>query len=107
MAKFYGKVGFAETTETRPGVWEEVITERDHYGDLLPNIRRLESGQSINDDVSLNNKISIVADPYAYDHFFSIRYVKWMGAAWKVSNVEVQYPRLILTIGGVYNGKTA
>lgn len=106
MAKFYGQVGFAETVETRPGIWEEVITERNHYGDIVPNIRRLESGQSINDDVTVNNKISIMADPYACQHFFAMRYVRWMGILWKVSNVEVQYPRLMLTIGGVYNGPT-
>lgn len=107
MAKFYGKVGFAETTETRPGIWEEAYTERTHYGDLLPNIRKLEPGQSANDDVVLNNKLSIVADPYTKRHFFNIRYVRWMGALWKVTNVEVLSPRLILTIGGVYNGPAA
>ena len=106
MAKFYGQVGFAETQETRPGIWEETITERNHYGDVLPNIRKLEPGQSINDDVTLNNKLSIVADPYAQQHFFAIRFVRWMDALWKVTNVEVQSPRLILTIGGVYNGPT-
>ena len=106
MAKFYGQVGFAETQETRPGIWEEIVTERNHYGDVLSNIRKLEPGQSINDDVTLNNKLSIVADPYAQQHFFAIRFVRWMGALWKVTNVEVQSPRLILTIGGVYNGPT-
>lgn len=106
MAKFYGQVGFAETKETSPGIWEEEFTERNHYGDVLPNIRRLEPGESINDNVTLNNKLSIVADPYAQQHFFAIRYVRWMGALWKVTNVEVQSPRLILTIGGVYNGPT-
>lgn len=106
MAKFYGQVGFAETQETRPGIWEEIITERNHYGDVLSNIRKLEPGQSINDDVTLNNKLSIVADPYAQQHFFAIRFVRWMGALWKVTNVEVQSPRLILTIGGIYNGPT-
>lgn len=104
MAKFYGKVGFAETVETSPGVWEETITERNHYGDVLPNIRRLESGQSINDNVVVNNKISIVSDPYASQHFFNIRYVEWMGTKWKVTNAEVMFPRIMLTIGGVYNG---
>ena len=107
MAKFYGPVGFAETQETSPGVWTEVFTERNHYGDVLPCIRKLEAGQSINDDVTLNNKLSIVADPYAQLHYFAIRYVRWMGAIWKVTNVEVQSPRLILTIGGVYNGPTS
>lgn len=103
MAKFYGKIGYGETTETKPGIWEEVITERHYYGDVLQLNRRWESGEHLNDNLNLNNKISIVADPFACKNFHSIRYVEWMGAKWKATNVEVQYPRLILTIGGVYN----
>lgn len=106
MAKFYDVVGYAETHESSPGVWKEIITERPYYGDVLRNTRRLEGADSINGDVVLNNRISIVVDPYAYQHFLAIRYVKWMGASWKVTNVEVQSPRLVLTIGGAYNGTT-
>jgi hypothetical protein len=106
MAKFYGPIGYAETKETRPGVFQEIITERNYAGDVLRKARRLESGETINDNISVNNSLSIIADPYAYQHFFAIRYVKWMGAFWKVTNVEVQSPRLILTVGGVYNGPT-
>lgn len=104
MAKFYDRIGYAETLETKPGVWEEIITERPYYGDVTRNYRRLENGESVNDDVVINNTISIVADPYACQHFLAMRYVRWMGAKWKVTNVEVQSPRLLLTIGGVYNG---
>lgn len=107
MAKFYGVIGYAETQETRPSIWEETVIERPYYGDIIRNARRLESGESVNDDITINNSISIVADPYAREHFFAMRYVKWMGTAWKVTNVEVQSPRLLLTIGGVYNGQTA
>lgn len=106
MAKFYGPIGYAETKETRPGIFQEIIAERNYAGDVLRKTRRLESGETINDNISMNNSLSIVADPYAYQHIFAIRYVKWMGALWKVTNVEVQSPRLILTIGGVYNGPT-
>ena len=106
MAKFYGQVGYADTAETRPGIWEETIVERNYAGDVLRNTRKLEAGESIIDNVVINNSLSIVADPYAYAHFFAIRYVRWMGALWKVTNVEVQSPRLLLTIGGVYNGPT-
>ena len=101
MAKFCDVVGYAETRECRPGIWEEIITERPYYGDVLRNTRRLEGADTINGDVTLNNRISIVADPYAYQHFLAIRYVKWM-----VTNVEVQSPRLVLTIGGAYSGTT-
>ena len=104
MAKFYGVVGYAETKETSPGVWTEEITERNYSGDVLKNTRKWQSGESLNDNLVINNMLSIIADPYAYQHFHAMRYVKWMGASWKISNIEVQRPRLILTIGGVYNG---
>jgi len=106
MAKFYGEIGYAETTETAPGVWTDVVTERKYFGDVIKNTRRLEAGEGLNDNLTINNMVSIVADPFAYQHFHAMRYVKWMGALWKVTNVEVQRPRLILTIGGVYNGPT-
>lgn len=105
MAKFYAAIGFAETVETKPGVWEERITERNYYADLIRNVRRLQSANQVNDDVNVSNEISFIADPYANENFHSIRYAKFMGAAWKVPNVEVQPPRLILTLGGVFNGK--
>lgn len=104
MAKFYGNIGFAETVETEPGVWVEETTVRPYYGDLVRNTRRLENSGGVNDNVNISNGISIIADPYANHNFHSIRYIEFMGAKWKVSNIEVQYPRLILTIGGVYNG---
>ena len=104
MAKFYGTIGYAATVEVEPGIWEEQITERPYYGDLFRNTRKLQSSNSINDDINIANEISILSDPYAIDHFYSMRYVEFMGAKWKISNVEVQYPRLILEIGGVYNG---
>ena len=104
MAKFYGNIGFAETVETEPGVWVEEMTVRPYYGDLVRNTRRLENSGGVNDNINISNDISIIADPYANHNFHSIRYIEFMGAKWKVSNIEVQHPRLILTIGGVYNG---
>lgn len=106
MAKFYGKVGYATTVETAPGVWTEQIVERPYYGDVSRSSRRLENGIGLNDDVIVNDTISIMADAYAYENFFAIRYVNWMGANWKVSTVEPQRPRLILSLGGLYNGDT-
>lgn len=107
MAKFYGKVGYGETVETAPGVWTEVFTEVSYFGDVIRNTRQLQSGEKVNDDLSVNNSISIVADAYANEHFFAIRYVEWAGVLWKVTDVEVQRPRLLLRLGGVYNGKTS
>lgn len=103
MAKFYGKIGYADTKETAPGVWVEQITERNYYGELVRNTRRLESSGNLNDNINIANEISIVADPYANSHFHEMRYVEFQGARWKVSNAEVKYPRLILTLGGLYN----
>lgn len=103
MAKFFGIIGYTETVETSPFVWEEKTTERNYVGDILQNRRKWENGESLNDNVNLDNRLSIIADPYAQEHCQAIRYVCWMGAKWKVTSVEVQYPRLILSIGGVYN----
>jgi hypothetical protein len=105
MAKFYGLIGFdAETVETRPSVWEKQIIERNYYGDLVRNTRRLESSGNVNDNINISNQISIIADPYANQNFHKMLYVKFMGTKWKITNVEVQYPRLVLTIGGEFNG---
>lgn len=104
MDKWFGKIGYAKTTETKPGVWKEQITEREYYGDLLRNSRRLQSSSALNDNVIIANEISILADPFAYENFCAMRYATFMDAKWKISNVEVQYPRLILTLGDVYNG---
>ena len=103
MAKFYGVIGYVETVETSPGIFEEQPTERNYFGDLIRNTRMLQNSGNVNDNINIGNQISIIADPFAYQNFHSMRYVKFMGAKWKITNVEVQYPRLILTIGGVYN----
>lgn len=109
MAKFYGAVGyvFDVESENRPDVTTEKPVERFYKGDLVKNNRRLESSDQLNDNITISNQISIVADPYAFSHFFAIRYVKWMGVAWKVTTVDVETPRLILSLGGVYNGEVA
>lgn len=105
MAKFYGKVGYASVSvETAPGVWSETIVERSYYGDVTRNARKLDEGEKVNNDISVGNSISIVADEHALNHFHAIRYVEWAGARWTVSDVEVQSPRLILRLKGVYNG---
>lgn len=108
MARFCGEVGFAYQQETAPGVYDESdIFERVYKGDLLKNSRRLQSGENVVNDIVTTNRVSILADAYAQDHFFAIRYVRWQGVCWKVTEVEVQRPRLILTLGEVYHGPTA
>ncbi|MET0786070.1 MAG: hypothetical protein ABWY25_05140 [Paenisporosarcina sp.] len=108
MARFFGEVGYGESVETPSdsGVWVDGITEIPYYGDVLRNVRKLESGEGLNDDIIVSNSISIVADEYAIKHFSKIKYVRWLGALWEVPSVEVRSPRLILSIGSVYNGPT-
>lgn len=104
MAKWFGKIGYAMPTETSPGVWEDVIIERESYGDSVRNMRRLSGAEKLNDNIRVNEELSIIADPYAVSNFHNIRYVTYMGAKWKVDSVDAsQYPRLVLTMGDVYN----
>ena len=102
--RFSGKVGYGVTVETSPGVHEDQIHERSHFGDVVRNSVKFQAGESVNNDLSVSNSVSIVADAYANEHFFAIRYVEWGGALWSVSDIEVQPPRLLLRLGGVYNG---
>ena len=104
MPKFYGSIGYAISKETAPGVWVEDIIEHQYSGDVYRNTRKLQSGNQVNDSIDISNEISILSDPFANENFHSMRYVTYMGAKWKVSSVEVRYPRLILTVGGLYNG---
>ena len=105
--KYYGAIGFAETVTKRPGVKTQEPIEYMYAGDVLRRSIRYQNGESVNDTISPENQISIIADPYARAHVASMKYLKWMGTAWKITNVSVQYPRLILTLGGAYNGATA
>lgn len=109
MARFYGEVGYGEPVENPPGsgVYEDAMTKANYTGDVIRNTRKLEAGESLNDDITVGNSISIVADDYAIEHFFKIKYVRWSGVLWSVTSVEVKAPRLILSLGSVYNGPTA
>lgn len=104
MAKIYTTIGYAPSfINTAPGVWEEHVVEKKYYAELIRNSRHLESSGQVNDNVNINNRISIVADPYARENFHTMRWIDFMGAKWKITDVDVEYPRLILTIGGLYN----
>lgn len=102
MAKFYGTVGFVKTVESAPGVWTEQIVERKYYGNVISRIRSLQSN-GVNDNINISDEISIVADPFANENYFAIRFVEYMGAKWKVQSISVQFPRLNLSLGGLYN----
>ena len=106
MGKWYGEIGYSETVETTPGVWMPQDTVRSYYGDVIRNTTRWSgNSNSTNDDLTVNSQISIVADPFANEKFHSMKWIKFMGVRWKITTVDPQPPRLLLTLGGVYNGE--
>lgn len=109
MPRFHGEVGYGNSVQDPPGsgIWVDDITEFSYTGDVIRNTRKLDDGESLNNDITVANSISIVADEYALEHFSKIKYVKWAGVLWSVTTVEVRSPRLILNIGSVYNGPTS
>lgn len=107
MSKWFGKIGYAVTNETEPGLWDETILEREYYGDMTYDRRKRQTSGGINDNILLANVVSILADPFAIENCSHMAYTEIMGTKWKISEVEIQYPRLILTIGGVWNGNTS
>jgi hypothetical protein len=106
MAKFHGLIGYVknEESETAPGVYSEVVTERPCSGDILRNTKRWENGDKVNDNLTIDNRFSIIADEFAISNARVMRYLKIMGSSWKITSFEIQRPRIILTVGGVYNG---
>ena len=107
MTRFYGAVGYSHTVESEPGVAQNIITERMYYGDVLGNSGRLVESEEVNPNLAVSGQISIVADPYAYEHFMKIKYITWMGVRWKPSTIDAtRPPRIILRLGEVYNGNT-
>lgn len=107
VPKFLITIGYGETQETVPGVWVDQIIEKTYYADIIKNTRQVVVGEYVNNSLTLGNVMSIVADAYAIDHFFNIRYLEWGGGLWTVREVEVQHPRLILRLGEIYNGPKA
>lgn len=105
MSKFYGKVGYVVTSEISPGVYAEQVTERFYYGDVIKRSTRWENSGNINDNIVVTNEVSIIADPYAYEHFSELRYIEFMGAKWKIASIQVERPRLTISLGGLYNGQ--
>lgn len=102
MAKYYGKIGFV-FSRVQDGVWTEEVVEKGYKGDLIRNLRSLQASDQLNDDINITNDVSIIADPYAVQNFLSIRYATFMGKPWKVNTATVEYPRIILKLGGLYN----
>jgi hypothetical protein len=106
MAKFNGPIGYVQTSETSPGIWTPTVTERTYYGDVVKDFHRYDN-KNMNETLGLSNMISIVADPFAYGNTQNMRYIKFQGSYWEIKSINIQRPRILLTIGGVYNGDTA
>ena len=103
--RFYGKIGFSITSENPEGsgIYVPTITERYYKGNVISYSKRYENSNEVNDNLNLSNKISIIIDPFIQQNLQSICYVEFLGTLWKVKSVDVQYPRLVLSIGDVYN----
>lgn len=106
MARYFGKVGYGQDVETTPGVWQTQITEREYFGDTVRDFRRLQEAEKVNKNLTTSTTISIMSDSYANENVLAIRYVEWKGVLWSVTNVDEEHPRLILQLGGKYNGPT-
>lgn len=104
MAKYFGNIGYGVPTEAAVGVWKDSIIERPYYGDAIRDTRKQQGSSAINDDLNISMVLSIVSDPYANENTHRMRYAWYMNAKWKIANIDVQYPRLLLTLGGVHNG---
>lgn len=109
MAKFYGPIGFAVSTETEEGsgIYEDVVVERYYRGDVIKAYHKWDHGEHLNSNLTISNTISIVTDPFASENVYRIKYIKWLGGYWEITGIDIQPPRLVLSIGGVYNGPTA
>lgn len=103
MAIWYGMIGYGETVEIEPSVYSDTIVERPCYGTITRDMRRFQSSDKVNDDLVISNQLSIISDPYAMENFQNMRYATYMGTKWKITEIEVQYPRLILSLGSEYN----
>ena len=103
MARYHGYVGYAIDVEAYPGVWEEQISEHEYFGDVLKNRINMQQGSIVNAKITISNSISIIADPFAFEHVYAMRYVTYLGKKWSILNVSIERPRIILTLGGLYN----
>lgn len=106
MAKYSGMIGYSKSVETTPGIYEDVVEEHRHYGDVLQDSRRYEESDKVNGDLRVSNRISIIADKFARDNMYAMKYLTLFGQRWTISKVDVNSPRFIISLGGLYNGPT-
>lgn len=105
MARWHGKVGYTVTGKVEAGLYEEEeVMVREYSGDYSGFAWQNQNSGGINDNLVISGTVSIVADQFAYQNCSNISYVEVEGTKWKVTKIEPQHPRLILSLGGVYNG---
>lgn len=104
MAKFYGTIGYVVQKESAPGVWEDVVTEKNYRGDIILNQQRWQGSDQVNDNLNLDNSISVISDEYANKNIGAMKYIVWAGVKWKIQSISIKRPRIVIQIGGVYNG---
>lgn len=102
MAKYHGNIGFAVQVETKPGIWEDVIEDRPYKGDVITNVRRWDPSENINDDFTISNRFSVISDAFLYSHVPAMRYIEYMGSKFKITSVNIDRPRVEISVGGVY-----
>ena len=101
--RYHGFIGYSVDVETYPGVWEEEIVEHELYGNVIKQRINVQGEKTVNPKITISNNISIIANPYAYEHVEAIRYATYLGKKWNVTDIEIQTPRIILTLGDIYN----
>jgi hypothetical protein len=98
MARFAGFVGYVTQVESVPGVWSPVENPKYMRGDVIR-----QSSTSQNGDISLNHRVSLIGDSYTFNNYYNIKWVEIGSAKWSVTSVEIQRPRVIITLGGLWN----
>lgn len=104
MGRIFCKIGFGEKeVETSPGVIEVIEVEKDYYAELFTNNYGWDRNETLNDNISFNNRLSFIADNFALQNFQDIRYIIYLNTKWKVEKVEISRPRITVSFRGVYN----
>lgn len=104
MPKCSGVIGYTLAVETQPGVWTEDVTEKKYYGDIVRDNRKIVDQGVINNGITISNNISIVSNKFMLENMAFMTYITFMGSKWRISSVDIKPPRIIITIGGLYNG---
>ncbi len=93
--------------ETTPGVWTDLIVEKIYRGEVIRNFMKWQNSENLNDDLNISNELSVVGDPFLCCNYANIKYATYMGVKWKVNSIDIQYPRLKLSLGGVWNEQSS